>query len=270
MKLSLIKKKIRWTFDRYTYLYIGIHFFQGNFSVKNYWKLKKDRNVFLAQSKNSAIDFPITKLRPCYADSVDDAGSLSFHYFFQDLFVAQRIFFNNPLTHVDIGSRVDGFIAHIASFREIEVFDIRPLEIKIPNVVFKQLDIMDENNIEKGSVSSISCLHALEHFGLGRYGDPINFDGFLAGFSNIANLLRKGGKFYFSVPIGPQRVEFHAHRVFSLSFLLKMIVPYYHIDMFSYIDDQNHFYPDVELTENIIESNCICNYGCGIFELTRR
>ena len=34
--------------------------------------------------------------------------------------------FNNPLKHVDVGSRIDGFVAHLACMREVEVFDIRP------------------------------------------------------------------------------------------------------------------------------------------------
>ena len=35
----------------------------------------------------------------------------------------------NLKRHVDIGSRLDGFVAHVASFREIEVLDIRPLKV---------------------------------------------------------------------------------------------------------------------------------------------
>jgi len=174
------------------------------------------------------------------------------------------------LHHVDIGSRIDGFAAHLASFRSVEVFDIRPLEVNISNVTFKQLDIMDRTCIKENSIPSVSCLHALEHFGLGRYGDPINFEGFDIGFKNIADLLMPRGKLYFSVPIGPQRIEFHAHRVFSLSFLMEMISPFYTIDMFSYVVDQNNFYPDVQLTNELINNNCHCRYGCGIFELTKK
>ena len=120
------------------------------------------------------------------------------------------------------------------------------------------------------NIPSISCLHALEHFGLGRYGDPVNFEGFDVGFKNIADLLMPRGKLYFSVPIGPQRIEFHAHRVFSLSFLMEMISPFYTIDMFSYVDGQNNFYPDVQLTNELINNNCHCRYGCGIFELIKK
>jgi len=61
-------------------------------------------------------------------DRFDQSGTASGHYFHQDLLVASRIFINNPEKHVDIGSRIDGFVAHVASFREIEVFDIRSLE----------------------------------------------------------------------------------------------------------------------------------------------
>jgi len=45
------------------------------------------------------------------------AETASGHYFHQDLLVAGKIFKNNPIKHVDIGSRMDGFIAHVASFR---------------------------------------------------------------------------------------------------------------------------------------------------------
>ena len=236
----------------------------------NYWRLRKDKNELLRQAKQSEFCFPITSLRPCYSDRTDDAGSLSLHYFFQDLFVAQRIFKNAPLHHADIGSRIDGFVAHLASFRSVEVFDILPLEMNVPNVTFKQLDITDRTCIKESSISSVSCLHALEHFGLGRYGDPINFDGFNTGFKNIADLLVSGGKLYFSVPIGPQRIEFHAHRVFSLSFLMQMLSSFYTIDMFSYVDDRNNFFPDVQLTDELIKTNYHCRYGCGIFELTKK
>jgi hypothetical protein len=62
---------------------------------------------------------------------------------------------------------------------------------------------------------SLSCLHALEHFGLGRYGDPIDPLGYIVGLKNMIKIVRSGGLFYLSVPIGTERVEFNAHRVFD-------------------------------------------------------
>ena len=66
-----------------------------------------------------------------------------------------------------------------------------------------------------GPCDSISCLHAIEHFGLGRYGDPIHSQGYECGIANIAQLLTPGGRFYLSTPIGMERVEFNANRVFD-------------------------------------------------------
>ena len=62
---------------------------------------------------------------------------------------------------------------------------------------------------------SLSCLHALEHFGLGRYGDPVDPDSYRAGLANMARVLSPGGTFYLAVPVGQPRVEFNANRVFD-------------------------------------------------------
>ena len=70
---------------------------------------------------------------PCLHDKDMQAGSVQDEYFLQDLYIAQKIFKANPNKHIDVGSRVDGFVAHIASFREIEVFDIRVMPMVIKN-----------------------------------------------------------------------------------------------------------------------------------------
>lgn len=75
-----------------------------------------------------------------------------------------------------------------------------------------------------GYCDSLSCLHALEHFGLGRYGDPIDPKGYECGLVNMAGLLRQGGVFYLSVPIGIDRVEFNAHRVFDPRVIIDLAV----------------------------------------------
>jgi SAM-dependent methyltransferase len=198
-----------------------------------------------------------------------DSGSASGHYFHQDLLVASRIFQNGPQQHVDIGSRIDGFVSHVASFREIEVFDIRPLNITIPNIVFKQLDLMNTNFDLISYCDSVSSLHAIEHFGLGRYGDKLDYNGHLKGLKNIYEMLKKDGKFYFSVPIGPQRIEFNAHRIFSVKYIIELIQDKYRIDSFSYVDDEGDLFRDIPLHPNKIENNFSCKYGCGIFELTK-
>lgn len=157
-------------------------------------------------------------LVPCLHDRHAEGGTTDSEYFWQDLLVARRIFAANPRRHIDIGSRVDGFVAHVAAFREVEVVDVRPITTPVPGVSFIQADLMEGVQVESGSSAlcdSLSCLHALEHFGLGRYGDPINVDGHERGLSNMAMLLEPKGTFYLSTPIGVERVEFNANRVFD-------------------------------------------------------
>jgi hypothetical protein len=160
-------------------------------------------------------------LVPCLGDRFEEAGVTKSEYFWQDLLVARRIFQNSPIRHVDVGSRLDGFVAHLASFREVEVFDIRPVSHNIPGVLFRQADLMTEGSISayvqggRGYCDSLSCLHAIEHFGLGRYSDPVDPLGYARGIINLSMLLLPGGRLYLSAPIGRQRVEFNANWIFN-------------------------------------------------------
>jgi hypothetical protein len=247
-----------WGFNPRIFVY-NLANFPGFF--RDYFQFSKKAGRF--------YEFKAGKINPQLNDKNNLSGNLADHYFYQDLLVAGRIFKNNPQKHVDIGSRVDGFVAHVASFREIEVFDIRPLNINNQNIKFKRADFMKPDSSLNDYTDSISCLHALEHFGLGRYGDPLDVSGHLKGFDLIYSVLKKGGKFYFSSPIGPLRIEFNAHRVFSIDYLLNYFRGKYTIDGFSYIDDKQVLHENAELTSDAIQKNCGCNYGCGIFELTK-
>jgi SAM-dependent methyltransferase len=222
------------------------------------------------KSTVSASLFPIRRLYPCLEDRFAESGSANGHYYHQDLLIARRVYANNPERHVDIGSRIDGFVAHVASFRVIEVMDIRQLSNTSPNIRFVQCDLMNE--VAESFVDycdSISSLHAIEHFGLGRYGDKIDPEGYLLGLNNIHKILRRRGKFYFSVPVGPQRIEFNAHRVFGMKYLFQLLSERYDINGFSFVDDDGDLHENATLEKNI-ENNCGCNFGCGIFELTKK
>jgi hypothetical protein len=105
--------------------------------------------------------------------------------FTRDLYVARLVNLAMPKKHLDIGSRTDGFVAHVASFREIELIDIRVINSNIKNVVFRQANLMELPPDLIDYCDSISSLHAIEHFGLGRYGDPIDYFGHLKAINNI-------------------------------------------------------------------------------------
>jgi len=198
-----------------------------------------------------------------------DSGTMSGHYFHQDLHIAKRIFDTKPAEHLDIGSRVDGFVAHVACFRPIMVMDIRPLISKVENITFKQADLMKLPEDMIASYGSISSLHAIEHFGLGRYGDPIDIDGHVKAINNIHKMLKPDGTFYFSVPIGIQRIEFNAHRIFSVKYLLRLLKDKFEVKEFSFVNDHGDFTRSASLSEKSIERDYNFNFGCGIFELKK-
>ena len=229
---------------------------------------KKDYQTF-KDMMGDAPDFPVLDNFPCLDEKNNEAGSTRSHYFIQDLYFAQKIYRRCPQKHVDVGSRIDGFVAHIASFREIELLDIRNLDSDIQNVTFRQADVMEGGNVPVDYCDSISSLHALEHFGLGRYGDPIDPEGHLKGFRNITKMLRKGGHFYFSVPMGRQRIEFNAHRVFGMLYLLNMVSKDYEIISFSYIDDKGTLHRDVSVSDVGVSKSFGCKFGCALFELRK-
>ena len=110
----------------------------------------------------------------------------------------------------------------------------------------------------------------MEHFGLGRYGDELDVLGHLRGFEAISKLLLQGGIFYLSVPMGHQRVEFNAHRVFSLSYLREMCEFTFHISGFSYVDDNGYLFEDADLDTDAAHRNFDCNFGLAILELTKK
>lgn len=215
---------------------------------------------------NKTNGFPIkfSNLRPIISERFDEAGKIDSHYFHQDIWAAQKILKNNPLRHIDIGSRLDGFISHLLVFREVEYVDIRPLKTKINNLKFIQDDATSLSSFKDNSIESFSCLHAAEHFGLGRYNDPVDPTSYEKLIFNIQRTIKSQGKLYFSVPIGKEKVQFNAHRIFNPKTILKLFNNMTLIS-FSYIGDDGKFY------ENTVPDNLEkANYSCGLFEFKKK
>ena len=209
----------------------------------------------LKKQKGSDVSFVFGKKYPILSERFVEGGTMSGHYFHQDLFVAKEIFKESPVKHVDVGSRTDGFIAHLAVFRKVEVLDIRQLDSKVDNISFRKADLMKPAEGMVNYCDSISSLHAIEHFGLGRYGDPIDYFGHIKAIKYITAMLKKEGVFYFSVPIGKQRIEFNAHRVFSVKYLLDLFNDDYTLVSFSYVDDAGDLFENVKLNNDSILTN---------------
>jgi len=195
---------------------------------------------------------------PCFIDSFpnlydrfDTGGRVSRHYFYQDLWAARKIYQNQPSHHVDIGSRIDGFIAHLLVFMPVTYIDIRPLLRDVPGLTFVHGDATNLRSIPDNSVASISCLHAVEHFGLGRYGDTVEQKSFIRAIKEIQRIAARD--IYFSVPIGQERLVFDSHRIFNPKTILDLFNECDVIE-FSIVDDNNNL---------IIDYNI---YDCNQFE----
>lgn len=248
--------------------YLGFNPSALSANFKGLFWFFRDLRQIRQQLRTSSENWNL-KFYPILTDKYDTSGKARGQYFYQDLFVANQIFKNSPVRHIDIGSRIDGFVSHVASFRPVEVLDIRPLSDKLQNISFVQADLMNPQAAFIESTDSLSCLHTIEHFGLGRYHDPIDVDGHLKGLENMYKFLKKDGIFYFSTQIGPQRIEFNAHRIFSVAYLLDIFKGKYELQSFAYIDDQDRLFTDVQLTEEGIRANFGCRMGCGIFILKK-
>jgi hypothetical protein len=153
------------------------------------------------------------RLSPALLDFSARSGSADGHYFWQDLITARWIFEANPGKHFDVGSRIDGFIAHLLSFREVTVLDIREGSKEIPGLTTFVGDAQLDISGATGTFPSVSSLHSIEHFGLGRYGDQLDPQGHVKGLLNIARCVEVGGSFYVSFPLGDDVVEFNSQRL---------------------------------------------------------
>jgi len=234
--------------------------------ARDFYRFRRNKRRYfsLVTSSQSGSLFKKARYFPCYSDHRNTAGALPKHYFQQDLYVASQIFLANPTRHIDVGSRIDGFVAHVAAFREIEVVDIRPLGYINENIKFLQLDIIDKDSIPHEICDSLSCLHTIEHIGLGRYGDAIDPDGWLTALDNLLAMLKPGGVLYLSAPIGEGSIEFDAHRLFSLPDLRQAIADRASVSTIAVIGDDDRFMSETDCHAYITLGQNRMNYGCAI------
>jgi SAM-dependent methyltransferase len=150
---------------------------------------------------------------PCLLDKTT-VTPLDAYYFYQDTWLARKVFQSNPSCHVDIGSSAE-LVGILSQFTQVISVDIRPLPVSLPNLETKQGSIL-ALPFPNGGVTSISSICVIEHVGLGRYGDPIDPRGTDKAIVELLRVLSPGGDLYISVPIeSSSQVYFNAHRAFN-------------------------------------------------------
>ena len=186
------------------------------------------------------------------------------HYIYHTAWAARKVKEIGKDKHVDISSSLY-FSSIVSAFIPVDFYDYRPAKRNLSNLTSHKADL-SKLHFESDSVSSLSCMHTVEHVGLGRYGDPIDPDGDSDAARELERVLAKGGSLLFVVPIGKPKIEFNAHRIYSYEMVLEMFKNLT-LKEFSLI-------PDNALEHGMIynatkEQSDQQEYGCGCFWFTK-
>ncbi|MCM2356631.1 MAG: DUF268 domain-containing protein [Geobacteraceae bacterium] len=197
---------------------------------------------------------------PCYSDATPFTG-FDKHYVYHTAWACRILSELSPEKHVDISSSLY-FCASASAFVPIEFYDYRPADLRLGGLTCKQGDIL-KLPFEDNQVESLSCMHVIEHIGLGRYGDPLDYDGDLKAAQELSRVVALGGYLMVVVPVGGvSKIQFNAHRIYKHIDLVRMF-PGLTLIEFSLIPDDSSTeglirHADEELVERQV-------YGCGCF-----
>lgn len=136
------------------------------------------------------------------------------HYVYHTSWAARIVAETRPAKHVDISSSLY-FSGLVSAFVPVDFYDYRPADLRLSNLTSSHGDLM-ALPFKDASVPSLSCMHTIEHIGLGRYGDPIDPEGDIKACAELSRVLAVDGRLIFVTPIGAKSmIEWNAHRIYS-------------------------------------------------------
>lgn len=204
--------------------------------------------------------------RHSYPFLADKAVTQGFdrHYVYHSAWAMRIIAAEPPALHVDIGSDLR-FVTQLSAFIPVHYFDYRPTSLGLSGMKEGVCDLAALPFADK-SLDSLSCMHVVEHVGLGRYGDPISPDGDLLAMRELARVVALGGSLFIVVPIGSPRLQFNAHRIYSFEMICTAFSEF-KLKQFALIPDKEEDGGLVENPDPRLVSSQI--YGCGCFLFVR-
>jgi hypothetical protein len=128
----------------------------------------------------------LTDSYPCLTDRTVNT-TFDKHYFFQAAWLARRLAQRNPARHVDVGSDIR-MINVLSAFIETEFIDIRPLDVQLTGLHCSAGNVIALERLSE-SINSLSCMHVIEHVGLGRYGDPLDPEGSVKALRELGRVI---------------------------------------------------------------------------------
>jgi ubiquinone/menaquinone biosynthesis C-methylase UbiE len=150
----------------------------------------------------------------------------------------------------------------VSAFVPVDFYDYRPADLQLSNLNSLKGDLLNLP-FESESIDSLSCMHTIEHIGLGRYGDTIDPEADLKAMAELRRVMTKNGSLIFVTPIGKEaKIEFNAHRIYTYDQILSYF-PDFMLKEFSLIPEHPegggiiiNANPAITKTEN---------YACGCF-----
>ncbi len=149
---------------------------------------------------------------PCLGDKTA-ATEFDRHYVYHLAWAARVLAQAPPPLHIDISSSLH-FCTMLSAFMPVKFYDYRPAELELSDLTSEAADLHALPFKDK-TIHSLSCMHVVEHVGLGRYGDPLDANGDLKAIAELSRVLAAGGSLLFVVPVGKPKIMFNAHRVYS-------------------------------------------------------
>ena len=195
---------------------------------------------------------------PCLNDRTANTA-FDRHYVYHTAWAARVLAQTKPVQHVDIGSYLY-FATLVSAFVPIRFYDYRPAKVVLPGLETGFADL-HELPFEDGAVASLSCMHVVEHVGLGRYGDPLAPNGDLKAMRELVRVLTPGGDLLFVVPVGQPKVMFNAHRIYGYDQVIEAFEGL-QLAEFTLIQQQGTEPPIQGATEEQVAAE---RYGCGCF-----
>ena len=182
------------------------------------------------------------------------------HYVYHTAWAARIVSKIKPEVHIDISSLIY-FSSIISAFNPVKFYDYRPIDLQLDNLYCEAADLLNLP-FEDESIQSLSCMHVIEHIGLGRYADSLDPDGDLKAIVELKRVLSIGGSLLFVVPVGKPKIAFNAHRIYSYD----QVIEYFSdlkLEEFALVPD-NPKEGDLiyNASQKIVDSQ---NYGCGCF-----
>lgn len=172
----------------------------------------KDFFVFKKQDHSSRFSLKVNDFYPCILDKTFETG-FDRHYTYHTSWAARKVAEIKPSVHTDIASSLY-FSTIVSAFVPVEFYDLRPADITLSGWSGHRANLLTLP-FQDGSVNSLSCMHTIEHVGLGRYGDAIDPEGDLKAIRELKRVLASEGSLLFVVPVGKPKIMFNAHRIYS-------------------------------------------------------